>query len=161
MRTGTPSNRLASVSPAQQLAGFLSKYTPSMAREGRSALARMRRMVPGACQLIYDNWNGLVVGFGPNDRPSDAVVSILLAKDHVSLCFIDDGPSLPDPEKLLQGSGRVVRHIKLRAAKDLDRSAVQALVAHAVARADPPFDPRARSRLIVRSVSPRQRPRRR
>src|SRR5688572_1738087 len=104
--------------PGAQLAGFMAKYTPAMAKEGRAALMRMRRLVPGAVQLVYDNWNGLVVGFGPTERPSEAVVSILMLPDHVSLCFIQDAPELPDPKHLLQGSGNVVRHIKLKSARD-------------------------------------------
>jgi hypothetical protein len=63
-----------SPSPSSQLAGFMAKYTPAMAREGRAALVRMRRLVPGAVQMVYDNWNGLVVGFGPSERASEAVV---------------------------------------------------------------------------------------
>jgi hypothetical protein len=43
----------------------MAKYTPAMAKEGRAALTRLRRLVPGAVQMVYDNWNGLVVGFGP------------------------------------------------------------------------------------------------
>jgi DinB superfamily len=73
------------MSPKTQLAGFLAKYTPAMAKEGRAALMRLRRLVPGATQMVYDTWNGLVIGFGPSDRPSDAVVSILMVPDHVSL----------------------------------------------------------------------------
>src|SRR3954452_1034923 len=92
-----------------QLSAFIGKYSPAMAREGRAALARMRRLVPGAVQMVYDNYNGLVVGFGPDDWPSHAVVSMLMTPDHVTLCFIDDAPSLPDPERLLKGSGNVVR----------------------------------------------------
>ncbi len=146
--------------PAAQLAGFMAKYTPAMAREGRAALRRMRQLVPGAVQMVYDNWNGLVVGFGPNDRASDAVVSILLVPDHVTLCFIQDGPSLPDPDRLLQGSGNVVRHIKLASAADLDKPAIRALVKTAVARAGLPFDRRRRGKLVIKSISKKQRPRR-
>ena len=126
--------------PAAQLAGFMAKYTPAMAKEGRAALMRMRRLVPGAVQMVYDNWNGLVVGFGPTERPSEAVVSILLLPDHVTLCFIKDAPDLPDPERLLQGSGSVVRHIKLASARDLDTPAIRALVKAAVSRSEVPFD---------------------
>jgi hypothetical protein len=146
--------------PAAQLAGFLAKYTPAMAKEGRAALSRMRRLVPGAVQMVYDNWNGLVVGFGPTERPSEAVVSILVVTDHVSLCFIQDAPDLPDPERLLQGSGKVVRHIKLAAARDLDKPAIRALIRAAVSRSDVRFDPRARGKLVIRSISKKQRPRR-
>jgi hypothetical protein len=146
--------------PAAQLASFMAKYTPAMAREGRAALMRMRRLVPGAVQMVYDNWNGLVVGFGPNERPSDAVVSILMAADHVSLCFIQDGPSLPDPQHLLLGSGTVARHIKLASARDLDTPAIRALVKTAVKRSDVPFNKTSRGKLVIRSISKRQRPRR-
>ena len=146
--------------PAAQLAGFIAKYTPAMAREGRAALRRMRQLVPGAVQMVYDNWNGLVVGFGPNDRASDAVVSILMVPDHVTLCFIQDGPSLPDPARLLQGSGTMVRHVKLASAADLDKPAIRALIKAAVTRSEVPFTRGARGRLVIKSISPKQRPRR-
>jgi len=146
--------------PRAQLAGFMAKYTPAMAKEGRAALMRMRRLVPGAVRMVYDNWNGLVVGFGPTGRPSDAVVSILMLPDHLSVCFIQDAPDLPDPEHLLQGSGTMVRHIKLASARDLDKPAIRALVKAAVSRSDVPFDPKARSTLVIRSIAKKQRPRR-
>lgn len=147
-------------SPRAQLAGFMAKYTPDMAREGRAALTRLRRLVPGAVQMVYDNWNGLVVGFGPTDRPSEAVVSILMVADHVSLCFIQNGPDLPDPEQLLKGSGSMVRHIRLSSAQDLDKPAIRALVRAAVSLSDVPFDPHRRARLVIKSISKKQRPRR-
>jgi len=146
--------------PRAQLAGFMAKYTPAMAKEGRAALTRLRRLVPGAVQMVYDNWNGLVIGFGPTERPSEAVVSILMVPDHVSLCFIQDAPDLPDPRHLLQGSGNVVRHIKLTSARDLDTPAIRALVKAAVSRSEVPFDPRRRGSLVIRSISKKQRPRR-
>lgn len=150
----------SAASPAKQLASFMAKYSPSIAKEGRAALARIRRLVPGATELVYDNWNGLVVGFGPSARPSEAVVSLLMASDHVTLCFIQDGPSLPDPQKLLKGSGNVVRHVRLTSARDLDAPAVRALVKTAVARSDVPFATGKRRELVIKSISPKQRPRR-
>jgi hypothetical protein len=151
----------ATASPAKQLAGFIAKFSPAIAREARAALTRMARLLPaGAVRMVYDNYNGLVVGFGPNERASDAVVSILVVADHVTLCFIDDAPSLPDPDGLLQGDGRVVRHLRLASARDLDREPIRALVMTAIARAVPPFARRGPSRLIIKSISPKQRPRR-
>src|SRR5258708_23249871 len=143
----------SAASPAAQLAGFLAKYTPSMAKEGRAALMRMRRLVPGAVQMVYDNWNGLVVGFGPTERASEAVVSILMTPDHLSLCFINDAPRLPDPQRLLKGSGNVVRHIRLASARDLDKPAIRALIGEAVARADVPFNRRGHGKLVIKSSS--------
>ena len=148
-------------SPARQLAAFIARFSPAVAKDARAALARMARLLPaGSVRMVYDNWNGLVVGFGPTDRASDAVVSILIVADHVTLCFIDDAPSLPDPEKLLKGSGNVVRHIRLGSAADLDRAPIKALINAAVARSQPSFPRRAPSKLVIKSISPKQRPRR-
>jgi hypothetical protein len=96
----------------QQLDSFLAKYTPALASDARRALAKMRKLTPGALELVYDNYNGLVVGFSPNEKPSVAILSLLMLPDHVTLCFLQ-GKGLPDPQKLLQGSGNVVRHLRL------------------------------------------------
>jgi hypothetical protein len=116
--------------------------------------------VPGAVELVYDNYNWLVVGFGPSERASDAVLSIVFAPRWISLCFLQHGPRLPDPHGLLRGSGKRVRNVRLESAKDLATPPVQSLIKEALARAAVPIDPRGRSRLVIRSVSAKQRPRR-
>jgi hypothetical protein len=151
----------ATASPARQLAGFIHKFSPAIASDARAVLARLRRLaLPGAVRLVYDNYNGLVVGFGPNERVSDAVLSILVAADHLTLCFINDAPSLPDPDRLLKGSGHAVRHIRLGSPRDLDRPAIKTLIRTAIARSDERFPRRGPSPLVIKSISPRQRPRR-
>jgi hypothetical protein len=70
------------------------------------------------------------------------------------------GQGLPDPQKKLQGSGNVAKHIVLLSPEFLDDPAVSALMQEAVARAAIPFDPRSSHRLIIKSVSKKQRPRR-
>ena len=157
----TSSRPVSTAAPTTQLGAFLAKFEPAMAKDARAALARMGKLLPaGAVRMVYDNWNGLVVGFGPNERPSDAIVSILVVADHISLCFINDGPSLPDPDGLLRGRGTVVRHVRLTSAADLDRPPVKALIEAAIAQSDVPFARGGPSKLIIRSISPKQRPRR-
>src|SRR3954469_17116873 len=95
-----------------QLSAFIAKYSPAMAKEGRAALARMRRLVPGAVRMVYDNYNGLVVGFGATERPSEAVLSVVLFPKWVTLCFIQ-GAKLPDPHRILKGGGKQVRTVRL------------------------------------------------
>jgi hypothetical protein len=148
------------VTPKSQLERFIAKYAPEIAAEGRSALVRLRRLVPGAVELVYDNYNFLVVGFGPSERPSEAVLSLVFAPRWLLICFLQHGPELPDPAGLLRGSGRVVRNVKLRSAKDLDSPAIRALIKEALRRADVPIRRTGRRRLIIRSISARQRPRR-
>ena len=150
---------MASPTPAAQLRSFLAKYTPAMSREMKAAHARMRKLVPGAVEMVYDNWNGLVVGFGPTERASEAVLSLIALPDHVTLCFLK-GKKLPDPEKLLRGAGNVVRHYRLTGLADLEKPPIRKLISLAIAQADPPFDPGVRNKLVIKSISPKQRPRR-
>jgi hypothetical protein len=102
-----------------QIETFLSKYTPEMAAAGKAARARMRRRVPGGVEFVYDNYNALVFGFGPTERPSEAVLSLAMMPRWVTLCFLK-GAALPDPEKLLRGSGSTVRNVRLQSTEDLD-----------------------------------------
>jgi len=145
--------------PATQLAGFIAKYSPETAALGKAVLAKFRRMIPPAVEMVYDNYNFLVVGFVPSERPSEAVFSIIFAPDHLSLCFIQ-GAKLPDPHGLLQGSGNQVRHIRLPALKTLDDPKVRALIATALEASPVSFDEVAARKLVIRSVSAKQRPRR-
>ena len=58
------------VSAQQQLDGFLQKYSPEMEKLGRAAIAHLRKRLPGAFCLVYDNYNSLAVGFCTTPKPS-------------------------------------------------------------------------------------------
>ena len=143
-----------------QLRAFFAKYAPDAAAAGRKVRARLRELVPGATELVYDNYNGLVIGFGPSERASDAVLSMIVLPDHVSVCFLQDGPDLPDPTRILRGSGTVVRHVRLATPDELEQPAILELIRTALKRADVPINPKGRRKLVIRSVSKKQRPRR-
>jgi hypothetical protein len=149
----------ATLSPERQLAGFLAKYTPEIAAQTEAVLAKMRARLPGAVEMVYDNYNALVIGFGAEDRPREAVFSIAVYPDHVTLVFIW-GVGLFDPDKLLRGGGNQVRHIKLAGPETLDDPRVQALMTEAIARSARPFDDMQPRRMVVRMIAPKQRPRR-
>jgi len=87
--------------PKRQIDSFLAKYDPAIAAFARRALVRMRRQVSGAVEMVYDNYNGLVIGFGPNDRASLAIFSIVLFPRWVTLCFLQ-GAGLPDPQRVFR-----------------------------------------------------------
>ena len=147
------------MTPKEQLEAFLDKFSPDVARVARAALAKMRKLTPGALELVYDNYNALAIGFSPTERASDVIVSIALYPRWVSVFFLQ-GKGLPDPTNRLRGSGTRVRHIVLSAAADLDEPAVRDLIAVALVRAKTPLDPKQRRGLVVKSVSAKQRPRR-
>jgi len=143
----------------KQLDEFIAKYTPEMAAEGKAALSIMTRLLPSATRMVYDNYNGLVVGFSPTERPSDAVVSLLFMPRWITLCFLQNGPELPDPQRVLRGSGNVVRHIRLTGADDLNTPVIRALLKAAIAQADLPFPRGGKGKLVIRSISAKQRTR--
>ena len=151
--------KLASEAPAQQLRSFLAKFDPPVAASARAALARLRKKLPGAIELVYDNYNALAIGFGPSDKASEAIFSIAVFPPWVSLFFLQ-GAKLPDPTKVLKGSGTQVRHIVLTDLKILEQPPVKKLMALALKSAKRPLEPSQRRRLIIKSISAKQRPRR-
>ncbi|HEY3815842.1 MAG TPA: hypothetical protein VGL81_01665 [Polyangiaceae bacterium] len=146
-------------SPKDQLDGFIDRFTPEVAALARRALRKMRKLTPGALELVYDNYNALVIAFGPTERASELIFSIALYPRYPTL-FFGQGAKLPDPTKRLRGSGTSVRHIVLEDVDLLDEPDVRALIDVALARAKVPLDPGQRRRLVIRSISPKQRPRR-
>jgi hypothetical protein len=145
--------------PQLQLAGFLAKFTPEIAAQAEEILIRLRVTIPHALELVYDNYNALAIGFGPTERASDAIVSIAIYPRWVSLFFLQ-AKGLPDPKNILKGGGNVVRHIVLHTASALDEPAVQALIEEALSRAKTPVHPANTHRVIIKSISAKQRPRR-
>jgi len=146
------------MTPEQQLASFLAKYEPEVSEIAEAARSILRHRYPHALELIYDNYNALVIGFGPTARASDAIFSIALYPKWVSMFFLQ-AKALKDPAHLLQGSGTVARHIRLASASMLDEPAVLDLMHQAVAKAAVPFDSAVSHQLIIKSVSAKQRER--
>lgn len=143
----------------KQLNAFIDKYSPEVATLFRACRKKMQALVPGAVELAYDNYNALVVGYGPSEHASEAPLSIAAYPRWVNLSFLD-GVGLPDPKGLLKGSGKIVRSITIRDAVELDRPEVKALIKEALKRTVPQIDSHKKSRLVIKSVSAKQRPRR-
>jgi hypothetical protein len=142
------------MTPAAQLEEFFAKYDPAIAAQARAAQRKLRKLLPGAVELVYDNYNALVIAFGAGERASEIVLSIALYPRWVTLFFLE-GAKLADPKKRLQGSGKQIRGIRLAGAADLDDRDVVALIRQAAAKTR--FEKR---RLIIKSISKKQRPRR-
>jgi hypothetical protein len=126
----------------------------------RALRKALRRRFPTAYELVYDNYNFFVIGYSPSERPSDYLVSLAVGANGAGLSF-NHGASLPDPHKLLQGNGKQNRFIRLPAVDVLARPEVEDLMAAAVAHSRIALPAKGRGTLIIRSVSKKQRPRRR
>jgi len=147
------------VSPEEQLAGFLDKFAPPVAADARAMLAMMTARIPGATIPVYDNYNALAIGFGPDDRVKHVVLSLAVFPRWVTLCFTW-GVKLPDPLRLLKGGGSQVRSLRLTGPAHLAAPGVDALITAALAQAVVPVDPGATGGLVIKSISAKQRPRR-
>jgi hypothetical protein len=143
----------------QQLDGFLKKYSPEMEKLGRAAIAHLRKRLPGAICLVYDNYNALAVGFGPTAKASALPVSIALYPRWATL-FLMFGATLDDPEGLLEGKGPRIRSVRLDGLGMLKSEPVDALVTAAVLQAGWTLDRKAKGEVVIQSVSEKQRPRR-
>jgi hypothetical protein len=148
-----------SADPERQLAGFIARFEPEHQTLIRSVRRFLRRRFPTAHEMVYDNYNFFVIGYCPTERPSDCILSIAAASNGVGLCFTW-GASLPDPKKILTGSGKQTRFLRLETASRLHQPEVAALLSVAALRAKARLPATGRGKLIIRSVSRKQRPRR-
>ena len=145
--------------PEKQLAGFIDKFEPELAGRIRSVRAALRKRLPTAFELVYDNYNFFVIGYSATERPSHAIVSLAANAKGIGLAFYY-GATLPDPHGILQGSGSQNRFVRIARAEDLKNPQIEALIAAAIAQAETPLAKAGAGRLIIRSISAKQRPRR-
>jgi hypothetical protein len=146
-------------SPTEQLAGFVNKYDPAVAKLARSLRAAMRKRLPTANELVYDNYQFLAIGYSSTEKASDTIVSLAVSPKGVALCFYY-GAKLPDPAKILYGGGNQVRFARLESAATLAKPALATLIRVAAERGKVPLPKGTRGKLIIKSISAKQRPRR-
>lgn len=146
-------------SSAKQLAGFIAKFDPAVAKLIRSTRAALRKRLPTASELVYDNYNFFVIGYSSTTRPSDCSVSLVASAKGVALAFYY-GATLPDPNGILLGGGNQNRFVRLESARPLAKPAVAALIRAAVAQGKTPLPRTGGGQLIIKSISAKQRPRR-
>ena len=149
----------AAASSSKRLAGFIARYDSQVAKLARAARAALRKRLPSATELVYDNYQFLAIGFAATERASDCLVSLAVSPKGVALSFYH-GASLPDPRGILLGSGNQNRYVRLVSARTLAEPAVEALIRAAIAQAKTPLPATGRGGLVIKSVSAKQRPRR-
>ena len=116
----------------------------------------LRKRLPTAHEVVYEYRDCVVISFSPNERGYEGVLTIRASEDGVKLYF-NRGKELPDPEKLLQGSGGQTRWIHVEGASTLARPAVAGLIDEAIARNRVPFARAGRGSVVIRSTSAQRR----
>ncbi|HTZ94764.1 MAG TPA: hypothetical protein VMB18_00095 [Terriglobales bacterium] len=160
MKNATKGAAKPSRDAEKQLQGFINKFEPKHQALIRALRRALRKRLPTANELVWDNYNFFVIGYSATERPSDSVISIAGAANGVGLAFYR-GATLPDPNKILQGSGSQNRFLRADSAAILQRPEVEALIAAAIAQNTAPFASSGGKKLIIRSISKKQKPRKR
>jgi hypothetical protein len=143
----------------KRVASFIAKYSPPIAAQLRNARTRLRALFPRGYELVFDNYNALVFGFSPSESSRDAFISVAGYPKWVNLFFLH-GATLADPHKLLQGSGKQVRSIRLETAQQIDTPAVRDLIERACAAERARLDAAPALMTIIKMELAKQRARR-
>lgn len=115
---------------------ILSDFDPAVQALAWEARALIYDVLPQVVEVVWENQQIAGYGTGPK-KMSEHFSYISLHKKHVNLGF-NYGSELPDPENLLQGSGQLFRHIKIKSSAELQRPAVRALLEVATTHRVPP-----------------------
>ena len=104
---------------------WLDEQVPELGAIARTWFTRMRRCGPDVRELMHDGWPTACVG----DAPFGYVA---VFRTHANVGFFY-GAELEDPMGLLEGSGKRMRHVKMRPTGDPARAALEALISSAYA----------------------------
>ena len=135
--------------PEAQLRSFNARLDPKQQKLFRSIRSALRKRFPMAHEIAYDYTRFFVLGYSPTDRGIDSVVSVAARPDRVELYF-NHGPQIPDPKKLLKGSGKMTRFIPLESARQLSTPDVKGFIAAAISLSKIPF-PKSKGTLIIKT----------
>lgn len=149
----------AKITPETQLRSLIEKFDPKDQSLIRAVRSAVRKRLPTANELVYDYGTSLVIGYSPTEAGVESVVSTAARADGVRL-YLMHGPQLPDPKKLLMGTGKQVRFIPVEAASRLKHPDVEALIAAAIDQASVPLPSKGRGTLVIKSTAAMKRSRR-
>ena len=159
---GSTQSAVARRSAEAQVRAGIAKFAPAHLWLVGAMRRWLRKRLPTAHEVVYEyhNLGAVVISFSPNDHGYEGVLGIRADANGVKLYF-NQGKELPDPAKLLQGSGKQTRSINLEGASTLARPEVARLIDEAIARNRVPFVRAGRGSVVIRSTSAKQRRRRR
>jgi len=122
--------------PDRQLRDILSTLERPVAELALALRETLLEEAPDATEKIYQN-HPSAVWFGSGPKMGDMFCYVAAARRHVNLGFCR-GASLPDPNHVLEGAGKAMRHIKFRSEEDLHRAFVRRYIRRAVEQAGQP-----------------------
>ena len=153
--------------PPRELVKFLKPYDRAVQKLALGLRALVLEEMAPCHENIYDAYSAVAIGYGPSDRVSEGIFHIAVYAKGVNLGF-NDGATMDDPLGILDGTGKRIRHIKIRTPDDLARPEIRDYLRRAVktARDDArklgepiaaPAQPGGRVISVVKAVYPRKR----
>jgi hypothetical protein len=143
-----------------QVASYFAQYEPAIAELGKTLRTKLRARLPGLTEIVYlyEGQEALLISYSPTEHGYGGVCSLALHPTQVKLHFAH-GPELAksDPKKLLQGTGKTVRHVVLGSVADFERPEIETLIAAALKRAKVQPDPSAKGGLILKADEQKKR----
>jgi hypothetical protein len=139
-----------------ELSTLISKFAPADLRLISAMRRSLRKRLPTAHEAVYEYRDCFVISFSPSERGYEGVFAIRGSESGVKLYF-NRGKELPDPGKLLQGSGGQTRWISVEGASTLARPAVASLIEEAIAHNKVPFASAGRGAVAIRSTAAQRR----
>jgi len=123
--------------PPAELAGLLRRYEPDVSSTALALRDAVLDVIGPCHETVFQVYRNNVISIlysTTEKRMKDNICLIVVYRDHVNLMF-PRGVDLKDPKGLLEGSGKVMRHVKMLSAHDVDRPGVRALIRLATKRA--------------------------
>jgi len=105
---------------------LVSEHPPERQAIERALRATIRAAFPGAIEQV--DFANKLIAFGRSMRIRGLLFAIIAHKSHVNL-QLADGAALPDPEGLIEGTGKRIRHVKIRTVEAASSPAVVSIVA--------------------------------
>jgi hypothetical protein len=121
--------------PDPQLLGFLEAYDRHISELALALREIVLEQAPDASESIYQVYT-VAIWFGFSGKMKDMFCYIATSAGHVNLGF-PRGASLPDPNRVLEGDGKTMRHIKFRSHRDVERPFVPHYIQAAMEQAAP------------------------
>ncbi len=160
MSTSKPSTQSAAEKRAAEaeLRGLIVKLAAEHQRLAGAVRRSLQKRLPTAHEVVYEYADAFVISYSPNGQGYDGVLAIRGSAEGVRLYF-NRSKGLPDPKKLLKGSGGQARWIQVEGASTLARPAVARLIDEAFSRTSVPFARTGRGPVVVRLTSAKKRSR--
>ena len=139
-----------------EVRALIAQFAPAQLRLIGGLRRSLRKRLPTAHEVVYEYRDAFVISFSPDERGYEGAPAIRAGVNGVKL-FFNRGKELPDPEKVLRGSGGQTRSIDVEGASTLARPAVARLIDEAIARNRVPFAADGRGSVVIRPTSAQQR----